>query len=699
MAGNPEIVAQLRQAAFDAVSRGFSILVCEPHDKNPWAKYSPHAVNSATRDAALAYKAWDDGHEANYGVAGGQSNLTIIDVDKGIPNYAALKDWMQANGLPETFIVQSGRDTSFGAHLYYSGAVNTTPYEIQGVIGELRGIGAYVVGPGSIHPSGKRYTILNDAPVAALPENMQNLAASKKKSMAGFKPEKGALIPEGNRWAHLQSKAGKLKQEGIVDEDVLYACLKSFAENFCENGANYPDGKIRQLAEWAATDECEAGEPEGVITCGSPDPEADASIPEMPLEVIEGDYIGDLAGAITAGTFIPPSFARADLKTIMGSILDGKIAFPGEETIHTRHWTAIISSRPGAGKSVCWNRCVVLLENLLKAKSIVFPPAGFFSSGEHAIKVLAEHDGKSHILYFDEMKTLFEKGNNSGSTLFPKLLELYEQKAAAVGSLTNNTAKFDNVSLSMAGNFTRAGFDRAVSGKGAGGDGFLSRMVLEYSNGLNYQGDWDAMDTEKVNAALAAISESIDWILNYVALENKDKPFIPVETPEGHHRRLEFQKWLANEKDRIQQQHPDASYTARLEAHFKRDLLLRVAFTPERQITEALVMKSWAWAKHQLMLCEELWPVDNGGAIEKFEKRIINAITKKGPLTLSGVQKFSNADNCEGGYEAWNRAWKNLIHAEKVIRLNIKSNRGKEKWGFDNATWHKGKEKWIFGAV
>lgn len=698
MEGNT-VVAQLRQAAFESVSRGFSILICEPHDKNPWPKYSPHAVNSATRDASIAYKAWDDGHEANYGVAGGQSNLTIIDVDKGIANYAQLKEWMAANNLPETFIVQSGRDTSFGAHLYYSGAVNTTPYEIMGVIGELRGIGAYVVGPGSIHPSGKKYTILNDVPVAPLPEHMQNLAAAKKKSMADFKPVKGNLIPEGNRWAHLQSKAGKLKQEGIVDEDVLYACLKTFAENFCENGANYPDAKIRQLAEWAATDECEAGEPEGIITCGSPDPEDDAATSEMPLEVIEGDYLGDLAGAITAGTFIPPSFARANLKTIMGAILDGKIAFPGEETIHMRHWTAIISSRPGAGKSVCWNRCVVLLENLLKEKGIVFPPAGFFSSGEHAIKVLSENDGKSHILYFDEMKTLFEKGNGSGSTLFPKLLELYEQKAAAVGSLTHNTAKFDNVSLSMAGNFTRAGFDRAVSGKGAGGDGFLSRMVLDYSNGMNYQGDWDPMDTAKVNAALAAIKESIDWIINYVGEVNKGKPFIPEETPEGHHRRLEFQKWLAAEKDRIQQQHPDASYTSRLEAHFKRDLLIRVAFTPEHRITETLVNKSWMWAKHQLMLCEEAWPVDMGGAIEKFEKRIINAITKKGPLTKAGVQKFSNAENCEGGFEAWNRAWKNLLQADKIVMLRIKSNRGKEKFGFDNATWSKGKEKWIFGSV
>jgi hypothetical protein len=334
-----EIIKQLKSAAVDAVSRGFAILICEPHDKSPWAKYSPHAINSASRDTNTIFKAWDDGNEANYGVAGGPSNITIIDVDKGVANYTALRNWMEVVGLPDTLIVQSGRDTSFGAHLYYSGAVATTPYTIEGVTGELRGIGAYVVGPGCIHPdSGKRYEIINDVNIAPLPAGMVELAANKKKSMSDFKPGKSALIPEGNRWAHLQAKAGTFKNLGLSEEGI-YNALKDFSANNCENGDSYPDDKIRNLAEWAASPDCEGAEPTGIITFGSPDPEADATIPELPFSVIEGDYIGDLAGAITAGTFIPPSFARANLKTIMGAVLDGKLAFPGEETIHTRHWT------------------------------------------------------------------------------------------------------------------------------------------------------------------------------------------------------------------------------------------------------------------------------------------------------------------------------------------------------------------------
>src|SRR5258708_31437157 len=105
-----QVVSELRASAQDALSRGFAILTCEPHDKNPWAKYSAHAVNSATTDPSVALKPWADNHEANYGVAAGKSNLTIIDCDSGLRDEAALYAWMANNGWPETSILQWGRN-------------------------------------------------------------------------------------------------------------------------------------------------------------------------------------------------------------------------------------------------------------------------------------------------------------------------------------------------------------------------------------------------------------------------------------------------------------------------------------------------------------------------------------------------------------------------------------------------------------
>ena len=93
----------------------------------------------------------------------------------------------------------------------------------------------------------------------------------------------------------------------------------------------------------------------------------------------------------------------------------------------------------------------------------------------------------------------------------------------------------------------------------------------------------------------------------------------------------------------------------RLEAHFKRDLLIRAAFSPGRNFFSHHERYGGAvchqWAKHELMLRTTLWPIDIGNDVAMCERRILNAIRKKGPLTIAGVQKFSNADKSSGGYE------------------------------------------------
>jgi hypothetical protein len=691
MMGDPKIVAELRAAAQASLDRGFSILICEPHDKNPFVKYSPHAVNSATNDATIALKAWDDGHEANYGVAGGKSNLALVDCDQGLADEVALDAWMKKNNLPETFTVRSGRTTSAGFHLYYSGTVPTTGYNIDGVIGEIRGVGAYVVGPGSIHPSGKKYEIIRDVPVVSLPENLKEIAQKKHETMAAYQPGIDEKIPEGNRWMHLQSMAGKLRNLGL-DRDGIYTALKNFCVNNCVNGDNYPNEKIELLAD--AADEKFKANVAGIVSIGKQDTEADTTIPETPISTIDGDALGDLSLALTNGTFIPAGFARASLKALAGAMLDDNIGFPGEPSLHMRHWNALISSRPEMGKGEAWKRIMSFMAPLAEQCEIIFPKGGFFSSGEHAIKTLAANDGKAHLAYFDEMRNLFEKGNSSGSTLFAKLLELYEQKQGGVGSLTHNAAMFENVSLSMTGGFTLDGFERATSGKGVGGDGFLSRMVLEYSGGVNYHGDWDDLDAQKVNAAVAAIKDAVVWLRNYKG-EHKGERFVPVEDFDAKALRMDFQKWLKQQKEIIEKNTPGASYAARLESHFKRDLLIRVAFTPEKKITGKLTQKAIDWAKHQLKLRCELWTVDRGGDVQQAELKIVKAVREKGPLTKTELQKFTNAAKGAGGFDAWNRALTSVTRAGQIVLMPYKSQRGKEVFGFDGMFWSKNKGTWL----
>jgi hypothetical protein len=420
------LTQEILASAKDALARGFKILACEPKDKAPYAKYSPHAVNSATNDAAIALRPWLEGTEANYGIACGMSNLCVIDCDKGLKSSNDLLLWMEKNKLPPTLVVKSGRDSEdIGFHIYYLGAVPGTTLELDGVVGDLKSIGGYVVGPGSLHPSGKKYEIIHDYDLAVLPDSIRDYAKDKSK----FKFPKagsGELIPINTRWMHIRSRAGALRALGIRDEEIMYAALKHWTAEHCEDGANYPDEKIRELAIWSTSPECEESPTPGIVTSGSPDPvyEGDA-LNEAPLDTILGDAVGDLALGMTDGTFIPPCFARTSIKTLLGSVLDGSIAFPGEETLHMRQWNAIISARPEAGKSESWKRTQLLLkEKIINAFGVILPVSGFFSSGEHALRTLAENDGKKHLAYFDEMKGLFLKGGGQGSTLFDKLLEL-----------------------------------------------------------------------------------------------------------------------------------------------------------------------------------------------------------------------------------------------------------------------------------
>ena len=706
---DPKLVGEILASAQDALARGFAILTVEPKDKSPWALYSPHAVNSATRNPDIALKAWKDGREANYGVGCGPSNITVVDVDHGINNIEEFEKWRTEHGFPETYTVISGRD-GFGAHLYYSGAIPTTCFDLGGVTGELKGHGGYVVGAGSMHPSGKKYVLLKDVAIVPLPEGLRALA--KEKGKYNF-PKEGThdLIPIDHRWRHIQRRAGEFKQLGLRNEEALYSTLKEWTADNCEDGANYPDEKIREIAAWASTDACEENSVIKV-TVGSPDPVDDSvGIPEVPFETIEGDAVGTLAIGLTEGTFIPPCFVRTAIKTLVGAVLDGNIAFPGEETLHMRHWSAIISSRPEAGKSEAWKRVCMLMKhkfctydgNVSDNQGVLLPVSGFFSSGEHALRILAENDNHKHLAYFDEMKGLFVKGGSQGSTLFDKLLELYEKTDGGAGSVSNGKASFNNVSLSMLGNFTRNSWDTTSAGKGVAGSGFLSRMTLTYSNGVNFEGDWSMVKPEIVNPAVAFILERCKWLRSKSAetVATTGFPFTPKEDDDAKVERLLFQKWLFNEKKIIEKHEPDSALGMRLESHFKRDLLIRAAFASgnleDIHITKDMVIKSVLWAKHELLLRTALWPIDGGNDVAQCERKIISAIRKKGPLTKPGVQKYSNADKTSGGFEIWNRAWKALLQAERVIVMPQKSDRGREKFGFADAVWSKPKQDWVFG--
>jgi len=203
---------------------GFSVIPLR--EKKPlvaWAQYMNDAADEATVEAW--WKEWPD---ANVGiVCGVVSDLVVFDCDDD-----AAAAWAREN-LPGTpFTVRTGK----GWHLYYHhpgaaevGALKRLREEIHdlGIHGDLQADTRYVVGPGSVHPTGAIYTACAEAADAwelavefntvhpsAAKISLENLDLSRVR--ADF-----TSVAKGGRHDHMVRYAGRLIAEGLKQEDTL----------------------------------------------------------------------------------------------------------------------------------------------------------------------------------------------------------------------------------------------------------------------------------------------------------------------------------------------------------------------------------------------------------------------------------------------------------------------------------------------
>ncbi len=102
------------------------------------------------------------GRHTNYGVLTGYGHLAVADADT-----EELAEVIEKK-LPPTFTVQSG---SGGRHYYYKCSQLQKRIVLQvrnKHYGEIQSKGQAVVGPGSIHPTGKTYDIVCDVPISTI---------------------------------------------------------------------------------------------------------------------------------------------------------------------------------------------------------------------------------------------------------------------------------------------------------------------------------------------------------------------------------------------------------------------------------------------------------------------------------------------------------------------------------------------------
>jgi hypothetical protein len=167
-----------RRAALAAAEDGYFVFPLRPGKKVPAIRQWQQA---ATQDPRVIERWWRYGCP-NIGIAAGPSRILVLDLDVGHSDKPPTQ-WAGAHDghdvlaritataghiIPDTRTVTT---PSGGRHLYFRAplepALRNTTNQLGWCI-DTRGVGGYVVGPGSSLPTG-RYELIRAAPVAELP--------------------------------------------------------------------------------------------------------------------------------------------------------------------------------------------------------------------------------------------------------------------------------------------------------------------------------------------------------------------------------------------------------------------------------------------------------------------------------------------------------------------------------------------------
>lgn len=236
----------------------------------------------------------------NYGILTGIGKLIVVDADtKSFIDYCL-------QNLPNTFRVQTG---SGNWHFYYQCEDKISTIKLSDGKSTIQGTGNHVVGPGSIHESGKRYTISDPREIKWIdkeflflllkefvPNNENNVVVTTKATI----PE-NEVVPFNRDWPITIDIIGKAKWRHRSNEvlqktdptneeraGLIYTLFKiagltsveicNLIHNYC-NWTNYNratttkkvEEKIKQISQrksYGSGDANTTNQPGGGVVCG-----------------------------------------------------------------------------------------------------------------------------------------------------------------------------------------------------------------------------------------------------------------------------------------------------------------------------------------------------------------------------------------------------------------------------------------------
>lgn len=495
------------ELALECAARGWYVFPL--HGKFPAIpkREGGQGFKDATLDADKIREWWTRWPSANVGIACGASGLLVFDADHGLTDESGWRQWCSRNGLPMTYTVRSGRRPEFGAQMYYKGGAKTGTFSLDGVTGDIKSVGGYVLAAGCIHPDTKEtYTAID--PTAEFSSAPSIIETSRVKRSAVNYEDDGELITENrnNALTHMLGKARRLfrlDRDGLEELGTRLNATR-FAVPLPEdevkqvagNVANYPleveiepptitiGGKKAAVAaavEVTATDDVEVVE--------ELDPSLKATpLPDYPLPVFEGTLYMEFARRAQENNFVPLEFFIEGAMTYAGAIAGDRLR--GMAKMITPRLYTVLLALAGLGKGTTFQRIREFAPRgraLKDVKEGVMPPA---------CSVLVDHAGSENglndallkhsrvIEEFEELDRMFEKTEikGAGKALMSIIRTCFDDTEPGITTTAGRPVAADLAYLSLLGAMTPSLWRQAMEGRDSYGSGLGGRFNLVASN-------------------------------------------------------------------------------------------------------------------------------------------------------------------------------------------------------------------------
>jgi hypothetical protein len=190
-----------------AVWRQHPVFPVENRGKAPLGRLAPRGFKDATLDMRRV-ESWSlDAPDANYGIVLEDGRLTVVEVD---PYHGgSLRVLCEQLGDEAVVCVSvSGR----GAHVLMR-SINAPNGHVLGPGMTVKSDGSYIVGPGSLHPNGRRYGRSRRGWERFLGEDLPDVI------VPGEVPERPQATPEQGTRADLEPILAKLAERGVTAKE------------------------------------------------------------------------------------------------------------------------------------------------------------------------------------------------------------------------------------------------------------------------------------------------------------------------------------------------------------------------------------------------------------------------------------------------------------------------------------------------